>query len=269
MLHPLTALLGAAVGLSLGMVGGGGALALPLLRYGVGLSPREAVAVSLASTCVVASYGAVARLRSGDVDARTTAIFVATGFAGAPAGAWLGSLLPETALLVSFAGLMLLVAGSMWRRRDANAEEARALEPARRGPVCRHDADGRVRWTSRCALALGAAGVATGVLSGLFGVGGGFLIVPALVFFGGFDAYRAASTSLPVVALVSLSGLASLGATGISLPPATAAWFALGGLLGMKVGTKLARRLPGSLLRRTFAVVLVGVAILVIVRETS
>jgi uncharacterized membrane protein YfcA len=266
---------GLVVGFSLGLTGGGGSIfAVPLLVYGLGASPREAVGVSLAAVGATALFGMVQRLRAGEVEVRTGLIFSAGGVLGAPAGSWLGSLVPPGVLLVLFAGLMVLVAARMWRKAARSPAEASAIRadagaPGRdeRGPACRRDPSGRLRMSSRCATLLALVGLGTGVLSGLFGVGGGFVIVPALVFFSGMGIHRAVATSLLAIGLISASGVASYLAAGRPLPPDVTGLFVLGGVGGMWLGTRLGRRLSGPRLQKTFAAAMALVAAYIVARS--
>ena len=107
------------------------------------------------------------------------------------------------------------------------------------------------------------------MLSGLFGVGGGFIIVPALVFFTRMGVHRAVATSLLVITLVCASGLSSFLLGGGGLPLAVTAWFAIGGILGMAIGTVVARRLSPVGLQKVFAVAIVGIAIFVLAKNLA
>jgi hypothetical protein len=213
----LALVFGAAVGVSLGLTGGGGSIiAVPLLVYGLAMPTRQAVGVSLAAVGSTALVGAVHRLWQGEVEVRTGLMFAAAGMLGAPVGSFIGHRVPECLLLTLFAGLMVAVAVMMWRKATKRPEEAAVVRApgARRpaseaGVACRRDPAGRLTMTSRCATVMAVAGVVTGVLSGLFGVGGGFVVVPALVLFSGMGIHRAVATSLLVIALVSAAGVAS------------------------------------------------------------
>jgi uncharacterized protein len=202
-------------------------------------------------------------------------MFAAAGMVGAPAGTFLGRQLPEWLLLVAFAGLMLLVAARMWRKAAREPEEAAVVRaPIARaargvGPACRRDPAGQLRLTSRCAAVLVAAGVGAGVLSGLFGVGGGFVVVPALVLFSGMGIHRAVATSLLVIALVSGSGLLSLAASGSPPPAGLTLTFAGGGVGGLALGTLLGRSLSPVALQKGFAVVIAVVATFVIAKTVA
>jgi uncharacterized membrane protein YfcA len=201
-------------------------------------------------------------------------MFAAAGMLGAPAGTWLGRRLPEPLLLMSFAALMLWVAARMWLKATRRPELAAVVRsPTERspvpshGPACSRDPEGRLRWTSRCARVLALAGVVTGILSGLFGVGGGFVIVPALVLFSGMGIHRAVATSLLVIALVSAAALASYLAAGQRLDAGVTGLFVAGGVAGLAAGTWVGRALSPVRLQKGFAVVIVAVAALVIVRN--
>jgi hypothetical protein len=123
--------------------------------------------------------------------------------------------------------------------------------------------------TSRCAAVLAAAGLVTGVLSGLFGVGGGFVIVPALVLTTSLDIHRAVATSLLVIALVSAAGVASYLAAGRVLPWESTGLFVAGGIGGMGLGSLVARRLSGPGLQKVFAVAMLVVAVFIVTKSVT
>ena len=181
-------------------------------------------------------------------------------------GAWLNPKFPETALLAGFALLMLAVASRMWRQASRRPEETRIVragaDPSddNAGPVCRYDPAGRLQFTSRCAVRLALTGSATGLLSGLFGVGGGFLIVPALVLVASLPMRRAVATSLWVIAIVSAIGLLSHILAGHRLNVGITTGFVLGGLGGMALGIAVGRRIAGPALQKLFARMIVTVA---------
>lgn len=266
MTETLTVLFGALVGVSLGLTGSGGAIfAVPLLVYGLGLPPGTAVGISLASVGVTALAGLLVRWRAGQVEVKLGLLFAAAGMLAAPPGVWLAGLLPQGALLGLLAVLMLVVAVGVWRNAATAADE----RPLLVGPACRRAGPGNVVLTVRCAWRLGGIGLGTGLLSGLFGVGGGFLIVPALVLFSGLSIQRAVGTSLLVVALVSGAGLVAQLLGGAALPLDTTAQFIAGSVLGMLLGHLAGRRVSGPALQRAFAVVLVAVAAFMLVRTLA
>jgi uncharacterized membrane protein YfcA len=257
---------GAFVGLSLGLTGGGGSIfAVPLLMYAHALAPRAAVPVSLATVGLTALTGAAQRLRAGEVELRPGLVFAAAGAAGAPLGQWVGGRAPERVMLLGFAVLMIVVAARMWIAATRRPEDARAVR-ASRAPIaphdvaCRRDPVGKLRITSRCFTIMMVAGLTTGALSGAFGVGGGFLCVPALVFVTQMSIHHAVATSLLVITVVSAAGVAAHLVAGNAIDLAVGAPFAAGAVLGMLAGTLVAKRLSGPTLQKVFAgaIVLVG-----------
>jgi len=274
-MYGLALLIGAAVGLPLGLTGGGGSLfAVPLLVFGLGMTPQEAVGMSLIAVGAVALMGVVRKMRSGLLVPRGGALMAAGGIATAPLGMWLARQLPGAALLIAFAALMLFIAVLMWRTagRAGVGKEVPAHpdgEDTPHGIACRFDPTGRLRITWRCALGLVCAGALTGVLSGLFGVGGGFLVVPALIFATGMSIHRAVATSLLVIALVSASGSVSYAVSHPGVPWGEVVLFVGGGILGLEAGGRIAKRLSARRLQRGFAVAIVAVSIFVVLKTLA
>ena len=267
---PLSLVFGVVVGLSLGLTGGGGAIfAVPLLVYGLGVPPREAVGISLAAVGTTSFVGFLHRWKLGEVELRTGLLFAIAGMIGAPIGTWLARFVPDALLLMSFAGVMLIVAWRLWQQASRSTPLRTHCTDASpdSGPTCQRDSVGSLILSSRCAMLLLIVGVLTGVLSGLFGVGGGFVIVPALVLFSGMAIHRAVGTSLMVISLVSVSGITSQVMSGQSISPTVTSLFVLGGIAGLFAGQQLGRRLSGPHLQKVFVVAILAVAIFVIVRN--
>ena len=212
--------------------------------------------------------GFVHRWRLGQVEIRTGLLFAVAGMIGAPIGSWIAGLMPEVLLLSLFAGLMLVVAIRLWQQSSRSAHETANCPTSEHqdGPTCQRDRTGALILTSRCAVMLLIIGVLTGVLSGLFGVGGGFVIVPALILFSGMSIQRAVGTSLMVIALVSVSGVASQLWAGRAISPEITSLFVVGGVGGMFAGQQIGRRLSGPALQKVFSVAIVAVAVFVIGR---
>jgi uncharacterized membrane protein YfcA len=277
----LSLLFGSIVGLSLGLTGGGGAVfAVPLLAYGMGVPAREAVAISLVSVGLTSFVGFLGKWRKGEAELRTGLLFAVAGMLGAPLGAWIGRQIPEAWLMLMLSVLMLTIAWKMWQKSSRVAAQAQVCVPveasrrlpddyAQDGPSCQRDGAGQLILTSRCARLLLIIGVASGVLSGMFGVGGGFIIVPALILFSSMSMSRAVGTSLMVISLVSASGLVSQMWIGQSITLGITTLFATGGLLGLGVGQSVAHRLSASMLQRVFSVAILLVAVFVIVNNLS
>ena len=236
-------LLGLVIGLVVGTVGGGGAvLAVPVLVYAVGLDVHAATTVSLAVVGAGAGTGAFGQARRGAVCWRSAAWFAAAAALGTVAGTVANRALGSAALLLAFSGVMLLAARATWER---------AGSPATAGAGC---PEPRAR-------VLVPLGLLVGALTGMVGVGGGFLVVPALAVGLSFGLREAMGTSMVVVAAVSLFGLAAHLGAGASLdvPVALAmgASAVAGALLGPRIGDHLSTRALG----RGFAVLVVVVAV--------
>ena len=230
--------IGAVLGLLLGLTGAGGSLvSLPLL-LSLHLPLRDAIGVSLGAVAITALIGAVPRARQGLVAWRPVLLLAIAGLPGNVAGQWLGRQIPEAVLILGFCALVLWTAWRMWRSSNLPREGSGALRSA----------------------PLVAIGLGVGLFSGLMGVGGGFLVVPALLAFTPLSMLAATATSMAVIALVSGGGfLFYLSGTQPSLP--LLAGLALGGAAGVLGGNTLAQRLGGRTLQRLFALMLVAVSL--------
>jgi len=269
---PLSLIFGAVVGLSLGLTGGGGAIfAVPLLVYGLGADPREAIAISLAAVGATSFVGFLHRWKLGEVEFRTGLLFAVAGVLGAPVGTWIAAQIPEVVLLLLFAGLMGIVALRLWQQASQSVvdDQSCSTANAKEGPACRRGARGVLILNSRRAVLLLFVGILTGVLSGVFGVGGGFVIVPALLFFSGMSIHRAVGTSLLVISLVSASGIVAQIWAGRQIPLELTGHFILGGIAGLFLGQQIGRRLTGPTLQRGFAVAIFAVAVFVIIQNLN
>jgi uncharacterized membrane protein YfcA len=260
------------VGLSLGLTGGGGAIfAVPLLVYGLGIPTKEAIGISLAAVGATSFIGFLNHWKQRQVEIRTGFLFVISGMLGAPLGAWLGTFIPDAVMLLSFAGLMIIVAVTLWRQASRSSQiegdRGELLPDAKDSPACRRDTDEALILNSQCTLILLLAGLLTGVLSGLFGVGGGFVIVPALVLFSRMSMHRAVGTSLMVIAFVSVAGITAHLWAGREIPPLLTSLFVVGGIAGLFAGQQLGRRLAGPVLQKVFVFAILMVATFVIVRN--
>ena len=244
----LAAAFGLVIGAALGLLGAGGSiLAIPALVYGVGVPLGSAIPTSLLVVAVSAAGGLAARWRSKVIRWPVALVFAAASVPAAFAGTALGRLLPDRWLLVAFAALMAVVAVRML-----------VAAPERDG-ACRTRTGG-VNWRSCVPKAL-AAGALVGVLTGLFGVGGGFVIVPALTMLLGLTAPEAVATSLVVVVLTALGGLVAHAATVPHLDYRVALVFAGVALLSSLAAGRAGDRLPADTVRRTFAYLVLTVAV--------
>ncbi len=273
------AALGVAIGLVLAFTGaGGGILAIPLLVFGLHLPIQQAAPVGLAAVGLSAAVGAVLGLRDGIVRYRAAALIGVSGMLIAPLGVALAHRLPNRPLLAAFACVLAFVAWRMLRGASTppatpqsahpadTADPVPAVDPAR--PCVVDPADGRLAWTPRCARALAGTGITSGLLSGMLGVGGGFVIVPALTRYTDLDMRSIQATSLAVIALVSVSGVAAAALHG-ALPWEVALPFAGGAIAAMLAGRPLARRLAAGRLRQAFGATCAVVALLMLARAAG
>lgn len=250
-------LLGLVVGLILALTGaGGGILAVPLLVFGTGISVAEAGPIGLLAVGMAAALGAVLGLRDGQVRYRAALLIAAAGMLLSPIGLWAARLVDGRWLSLLFAMTLLYVAFRTWRQ---SAGPAAAQVPDKLLCV-RSEQTGRFVWTRPCMRALGLSGSLAGLLSGLLGVGGGFVVVPALQRYTDLTVKSAVTTSLAVIAIISVTGVATSAAQG-GIDWSTAAPFAGGALVGMLGGRSLAARIAGPALQKAFAVVSALVAL--------
>lgn len=230
--------LAALIGVSLGVLGSGGSIVtLPVLVYIAHVPAKEAVGMSMAIVGATSLFGAFLQWRQGNVDIKAALIFSLVGMAGAFLGSTGTHWLSKRALLLLFAGVMSIV-GSLMLRGGPRLDRYR---------VCH---------IPRCLV----VGFAVGLFTGFLGVGGGFLIVPALMLTAGLETRMAGGTSLAVIALNSATGLVG------QLRYVTLDWSLLGGFLlfafaGMLAGIAFARRLHENFLRRLFAIALIVLAV--------
>jgi hypothetical protein len=246
---PLTVALAVLIGVALGLLGGGGSiLAVPLLVYVAGLDPKEAIATSLLVVGATSAVALVPHARAGRVRWRTGLLFGAAGMVGAYAGGRLAAYLPGDVLLVAFALMMVATAVAMIRgRREPAADGA---DSRGEHPLARILLDGLV----------------VGLVTGLVGAGGGFLIVPALVLLGGLPMPIAVGTSLLVIAMKSFAGLAGyLSSVQVDWPLALAVTAAA--VVGSLVGSRLTSVLHPQTLRKAFGWFVVGMGVLVLAQQ--
>ncbi|MFI2651473.1 sulfite exporter TauE/SafE family protein [Micromonospora fulviviridis] len=240
----LTVGLAVLIGVSLGLLGGGGSiLAVPLLVYVADLPAKEAIATSLLVVGATSAVGVIPHARAHRVRWRTGLIFGFAGMTGAYAGGRLAEFIPAGFLLTGFAVMMLATAVAMIR--------------GRRG------AEGRPVPHELPVLRVILDGVVVGLVTGLVGAGGGFLVVPALALLGGLPMPVAVGTSLVVIAMKSFAGLAGY-LSSVSINWGLAAAVTAAAIAGSFVGGRLAGRIPADILRKAFGwfVVVMGVFVL-------
>lgn len=259
--------LGFLIGVTLGAVGGGGSiLAVPMLVYGAGLPPKKATTASLVIVGGTALLGLPAQMRAHKVRVIAGVLFAAAGVLGSVAGTRVNRGVDPDLLLLAFSGLMVAAAIAMVGRERKAFRTVELLEPDGAGDPGGGLAVHR-RIDAVTVLKVLGAGTVVGFLTGLFGVGGGFVIVPALVLALGFTMPVAAGTSLLVIALNSGIALAQRY-SGNPLPWDAIVEFLVMAVPGVFVGTWLGRRVDGPTLSRWFVGLLLAVALYTAVRST-
>ncbi|HJW57179.1 MAG TPA: sulfite exporter TauE/SafE family protein [Burkholderiaceae bacterium] len=258
--------LGLAVGAVMALTGaGGGILAVPLLVFILKLNVVQAAPVGLLAVGIAAALGAAHGLKEGIVRYRAALLMGSVGMLLAPVGIWLARRVDNRWLSAVFAIVLLLVAYRALRDARNAPDES---EQQRQALCMRSSATGRFVWSASCARALALSGGLAGLLSGLLGVGGGFVIVPSLKRHSDLTMHSITSTSLAVIALVSFSGIVSSVSSGnlnwsIALP------FAAGALAGMLAGRMIASRLPGPQMQKGFGAVSALVAIGMVMKSLA
>lgn len=245
-------LLGVLVGLVLGLTGaGGGMLAVPALVFGLDWRVAQAAPVALLAVAGAAWLGTLDGLRLGLARYRAALLMAAAALPSATFGLWAAQHLPAAVLTTLFALAMIAAAVRLLRTTEDLHEHV----------LCRVSPDsGRFVWTPRTALVLAGFGLFAGLLTGLLGVGGGFVIVPVLLRYTELAMPAAVATSLMVVALTSSLGLALGWLHGVTPPASVALPFLAAVMAGMVVGRLLARRVSQRASQRVFALLMLGLA---------
>lgn len=263
----ISSALGFIVGLTLGLTGaGGGILAVPALVLGVGLSMTTAAPIALIAVGLAALTGAIDGLRRSLVRYKAAVLMSVVGGVMSPLGAWLAQRLPEFWLMVLFSAVMFIVAARMFNQarysKKANSTKA---SPAEKYCMIA-ESTGKFIWNSRCLFTIGSIGMVSGLLTGLLGVGGGFIIVPMLKRFTNLKMHHIVATSLMVIALISAVTILNALATSDALHnPAT--WpfvaFVVAGMLG---GRLAAPKIPALYIQMGFAL-LCGLSACIVLLE--
>lgn len=276
--------LGFLIGLSLGALGGGGSiLAVPALVYAAGQTPKHATTTSLVLVAITSVIGILPHWKAGRVRFASGTIFGLAGVGGSLLGSHWNTAVDPDALLLAFSGVMLVAAVAMWRRTRAMARPvpagagtgvalnslgaaASAIDPldvlADDGPAV----GAPRRFDAATVAKVLVAGTIVGLLTGFFGVGGGFVIVPALVLALRFDMPEAVGTSLLVITINSAVALATRLQSG-SIEWGTVVPFTVASLIGVVVGTRLAATRNPRSLQQWFVGLLLVVAIYTAVRS--
>lgn len=235
------------VGIALGLLGGGGSiLTVPLLAYVAGMDAKQAIATSLLVVGVTSAIGAISHARAGRVQWRTGLIFGAAGMAGAYGGGLLAQFIPGTVLLIGFAVMMIATAIAMLRGRkniEVTAETHRMPVPK-----------------------IVAEGLVVGLVTGLVGAGGGFLVVPALALLGGLPMPVAVGTSLIVIAMKSFAGLGGY-LSSVQIDWAVAGAVTAAAVVGALLGARLSAKVNPDALRKSFGWFVMAMSSVILAQE--
>lgn len=242
--------LAALIGLSLGMLGGGGSiLTVPVFVYVLGLPAKQAIAMSLPVVGITSLVGAIGHWRAGNVELRRAISFGVVAMLGAFAGARVARLIDGGVQLTLLSIVMIVAAMSM-------------IRSARRAPSTSAA-------TGQASPGLYAAGLGVGLLTGIVGVGGGFLIVPTLVVLGGVDMRRAVGTSLVVIAMNTASGFAGYMSQRVPVNVPLLSAFTAIAIVGILTGTRLGKHVPAARLKQGFAALLVVIGVVMLLGRVA
>ena len=269
----LSLFLGLLVGLSLGLTGAGGSiLAVPLLVLLLGMSVDVAMGLSLLTVATSALFGVVLNFRSGNIVLIPALILAMSGSLLAPLGRLISDLIAEPYLIAGFVVVALIVAIRMWQSVAMFPERAGVLRGSassgfEQEALCSMSRTGLFELRFPCLIGLSVGGAFIGFVSGLFGVGGGFLIVPLLLRLSLMSYQKAVATSLLVIVFVSSSGFLSFINMKFDLNWILIATLVLGSLFGMFFGFSVAQYLNKSILQRTFSILIVAMSLLMLINK--
>jgi hypothetical protein len=257
-------ILGGLIGLTLGLTGaGGGILAVPALVLILHYPMQEAGPIALVAVGLAAFIGALDGLRKKTVRYKAAILMALAGSLVTPLGIHLAGLLPASGLVALFSLVMFIVAARMYRQ--AVSTHANRPEQSDTKPCMLSDTTGRFIWTPLAGATLSGIGAVSGLFTGMLGVGGGFIIVPALKHFSNVSMHGIVSTSLMVITLISTSAVANAFMQGLRI--STQSWaFIVCAIAGMAAGRLLAPKVPPRALQLAFATVSALVAIIMLLK---
>ena len=256
---------GVLTGLVLGLTGSGGAIiAVPLLIFGLQATVAEAAPVALLSVAVSATVATYSAFRQGIVRYRAAALIASAGILIAPAGIWIARQLPDLLLTTLFSVVLAFAARYMFRQ-SKRAMQTTLPEEAAYPPCLLNLKSGRLIWTLPCARGLLLSGVATGFLSGLLGVGGGFITIPALKKVSNLPMESLMATTLAITALISITGVASAASMGF-MNWALALPFTAGAVTGTLIGKQYTHHFDEARLQYGFSMLAWGISLSMIAK---
>lgn len=260
--HWLGILPGIFTGFVLGLTGSGGTIiAVPLLIFGLNVTVAEAAPVALLSVGVSAAVATYSSLRQRIIRYRAAGLIAGTGMLITPAGVWVAQQFSDALLTVLFSAVLAYAALYMYRKSNLAAQPEEAVFP----PCQLNLESGRLIWTIPCAKGLLVSGAATGFLSGLLGVGGGFIIIPALRKVSDLPMKTLIATALSITALISLTGVISATSMGFMNWP-LALPFTAGTVAGTLIGKHYAHSFDEAKLERGFAILTWCIALSMLIK---
>jgi uncharacterized protein len=266
--------IGVSIGLVLGLTGAGGSIfAVPLLIIFLGLPVQEAMGISLGVIAVSSLFGVTQRIGLKLIMLTPALLLASSGALIAPIGKWVATFTDANYLIIGFVLLSIIVAIRMWRQVSKYPEEAvivRASQFEKQDStelLCKFGDEGKFELKPRCIIGLFVGGAGIGFLTGLLGVGGGFLIVPLLMYLSQVDIKKAISTSLLIISIISLSGFISFYFLSDGFEWILPGKIVIGGIVGMLVGTKISIYVSGARLQKYFSVAIVIFSIITLVNH--
>lgn len=261
----LAIVLSVLMGITLGLLGGGGSiLTVPILVYALDVEEKSAIAGSLLVVGITSAFAVISHARNKNVVWKTALIFAGAGMVGSYVGGYLAKYLPAQVLLVMFALIMYGAAFAMWRGRKPAATGTTDLQ-ANSDPEKQDIRD----TTSLKALAkINAEGFIVGIVTGLVGAGGGFLVVPALNLLGGLPMPQAVGSSLVVIALKSFAGFAG-HINHVTVDYQLLGTMSLSAIVGSFGGSMLSKKIPQDTLRRGFAIFILVMATFLLFKQLA
>ena len=258
--------LGIFVGLLMGLTGaGGGILSVPLLVFVLHLNIAEAAPISLLAITLAAGVGALLGLKNKILRYKAAGLMALFGLIFSPIGLWLSQRIPNAPLLIIFSLTLFYVSIRLYRQAYKEIHGIADFEGKPPPPCLLDSSKGKLAWNIPCARALMFSGGLAGFLSGFLGVGGGFVIVPALKRYTDLPVKSIVATSLGVLAIIAGGGTIFSAISG-NLNLTIAAPFALGALLGLLIGRAYGKKLSGPRLQQIFSILTFCVAISLILK---
>lgn len=255
----ISLILGLLIGITLGLTGaGGGILAVPALVFGMGWSIQKATPVALIAVAGSAALGAIAAFRKNLVRYKAATLMALSGIPFTAVGLYIAQMIPQRVLLIVFSCVMLIVAIRLLKQRHTHRlNELITIDEA----PCQINPDsGKFIWTIPTALLLAGTGATTGLMTGMLGVGGGFVIVPMMRKLTNMTMQSVIATSLMVIALVGVGGIIAALSNGATLPIQITVLFALATAVGMTIGRSTVSYIPDHLVQLGFSYILILVA---------